>query len=90
MKTINDFAPTKKMVAWTAGGACVLTMSVTFTAGGWVTGATVGRMAQEAPTDAYTELAAAVCATNFAASAGTGAEREELLALVAYKQRSFV
>ncbi len=47
-------------------------------------------MAQEAATGAYTELAAAVCATNFAASADTGTQRDELLALASHKQRTFV
>lgn len=90
MKSVSNFAPTKKMLAWAAGGAAVLTMAVGFTAGGWVTAATADRMAQEAAAGAYTELAAAVCATNFVADADTGAMRDELLALTSYKQRAFV
>lgn len=87
---LKNFTPTKGMLAWVAAGASVLTMAVGFTVGGWVTGGSADRMAQEARNDAQAELVASVCAANFRTLPTAQAAHEELVALSNLRQRQFV
>jgi hypothetical protein len=89
-ESFRDYAPTKTTLAWTAAGASALTMALGFALGGWVTGGSAERMAAEAADGARAELAANVCAANFAASAVAAEQQQELLALASYRQRGFV
>ncbi len=90
LQGFRDYAPSKAALVWVAGGASVLTMVVGFTVGGWVTGGTAERMAQEARTGAQTELAAAICAANFRDTPTAWETQAELAGLSATRQRQFV
>jgi hypothetical protein len=88
-ESMKDMVPSKTTV-WTAVGASVLTIALGFTVGGWRTGNAAEQMAREAATAARVELAASVCAANFSATPAAFDQREEMLALPSFRQRSFV
>lgn len=90
VQNIKDYRPTKAALAWTAGGAAVLTMAIGFTLGGWVTGGTAQDMANRAAVSAHAELAAAICVDNFARMDTARAQHGELAELSALRQRQFV
>lgn len=91
LQGLKDYQPTKTALAWTAAGASALTIVIGFTLGGWVTGGSAERMAQEARNAGQAELAAAVCAENFRMMPTAQAKQAELAALTTTtRQRQFV
>ena len=59
------YRPSKAGLIWSCVGASVATMILGFTWGGWVTGGTATRMAENAAHDARAQLAAASCVYRF-------------------------
>lgn len=90
MQKWNDFTPTKGMVGWAAVGACVLTVAVGFSVGGWVTGSTAQKMADDAAAASHAELAAVICVDRFSQSETARAQYQELVELSSFRQRQYV
>jgi hypothetical protein len=88
-ETMSKLFPSTSTI-WTAVGAGAVTIAVGFGLGGWKTGGAAERMASEAATDARVELASGICVSNFAATPAAFQQREEMLALPTFRQRSFV
>lgn len=61
----SAYRPTKEHMFWTAVAAVVATVVIGFSAGGWVTGGTAQKMADQAAEASHDKLAAAVCAREF-------------------------
>src|SRR5690606_15755619 len=64
----NDFTPSKTVWGWSMAVAAVATMILGLTAGGWTTGGTAQKLAEEAARDARAQLASTVCVERFTAS----------------------
>lgn len=90
MQKWNDFTPTKSMVGWAAVGACVLTVGVGFSVGGWVTGSTAQQMADEAAATSHAELASVICVDRFRQSETARAQYQEIVDLSSFRQRQYV
>lgn len=86
----NDFTPTKAMLGWAAAGACVLTVAAGFTVGGWVTGSSAQKMANDAAAASHAQLAAAICVDRFSQGETARAQYQELVALSSFRQRQYV
>lgn len=65
MNKWKDYQPSKAVWFWSCAGACVLTMIVGFTWGGWVTGGTAQARVEAASEQAAAELAASICVHRF-------------------------
>lgn len=59
------YQPSKEHTLWIAVACVVATLIVGFGLGGWVTGGTAKKMADEAAASSRNQLAAAVCAREF-------------------------
>ena len=59
------FRPSKTLWFWSCVGCAIATVIVGFTWGGWVTGGTAAKMAQDAAASSRDQLAAAFCAYRF-------------------------
>jgi hypothetical protein len=60
-----EYRPSKGAWFWSIVGTVVVVLILGFTWGGWVTGGTAEEMAEDAATDARTQLAAALCVNQF-------------------------
>jgi hypothetical protein len=74
----QQYQPTKGQTLWIAIACVVATLIVGFGFGGWVTGGTAQRMADEAAVAARHQLAAAVCAEEFMRAADARARLAKL------------
>jgi hypothetical protein len=61
----SAYRPTKEHLLWTAVAAAIATVAIGFGAGGWVTGGSAQKMADQAAEASHDQLAAAVCAREF-------------------------
>jgi len=61
----NSAQPTKKNLFWSMVAAVILTIIVGFNWGGWVTGGTAQRMAEDAAKEAVIERLALICVDQF-------------------------
>jgi hypothetical protein len=61
----NGYQPTKEQTFFIVVAAIIATLSAGFGPGGWVTGGSARKMAEEAAQKSRVELAAAVCAEAF-------------------------
>ena len=81
----------KTALFWSCAGVAVATMIVGFTVGGWATGGTAAKMAEDAASRAQAELAAAICVERFA---GAPQSQVQLVALrdidSSMRQRTFI
>jgi hypothetical protein len=59
------YRPSKAVWFWSCAGCAVATMIIGFSWGGWVTGGTASKMADDAANGARAQLAAASCVTRF-------------------------
>ena len=75
LKRWIEYRPTKEHVVWIGVGCIVATLVAGFGLGGWVTGGTAQRMADEAAAASRHQLAAAVCADHFMRAADARARR---------------
>lgn len=90
LQAFNDWQPTKGHLGWTAAGTFAVTVAAGFMLGFVVTAGTAADMAQKAHVAGQTEVAANVCAGNFAVSETAAAQHAELVALNTTRQRQFV
>ena len=77
----QQYQPTKEHTIWIAIACVVATLIIGFGFGGWVTGGTARKMADEAAAAARNQLAAAVCAEEFMRAADARARIAKLEAL---------
>lgn len=59
------YQPSKEQTLWIAIACVIATLILGFGPGGWVTGGTAKKMADEAAASSHNQLAAAVCADHF-------------------------
>ena len=78
MSKWNDYSPSKTVWFWSCAGACLLTVILGFTWGGWVTGGTAQERVDAAGERAAAELAASICVHRFLAAPDAGAKLAEL------------
>jgi hypothetical protein len=72
------YQPTRAQLLWLCAASVVATLILGFGPGGWVSGASAQKMADEAATASRQQLAAAVCAEDFLGAANA---RERLAKL---------
>ena len=77
----RDYRPSKEHALWIAIGSVVAMLVIGFGPGGWVTGGTAKKMADEAATASRNELAATVCAREFMRAADARTRLAKLQAL---------
>lgn len=87
---LQDFRPSKTLWFWSCAACVALTMIAGFTFGGWVTGGTASRMAEDARDDARAQLAASVCVAKFKQSDGFAAALVKLKAENSWSRDDFV
>jgi hypothetical protein len=75
------YQPTKEQTFWIAIACVIVALIVGFGPGGWVTGGTARKMADEAAAASHHQLAAAVCAEEFMRAADARARLAKLQAL---------
>jgi hypothetical protein len=78
---LQQYHPTKEHAAWIAAACVAVTLIIGFGFGGWVTGGTAQKMADEAAAAAHNQLAAAVCAEEFMRAADARGRLAKLQAL---------
>ncbi len=90
MQDFKDWQPTKAHLGWSVAAGSVATIAAGFMLGLVVTSGTAEDMAQAASRAGQTEVAAHVCAENFAMSDAAAAQHAELATLTTLRQRQFV
>jgi hypothetical protein len=86
MQRWTEYRPTKEHLFWAVVVCVVATLVAGFGPGGWVTGGTARKMADEAATTARNQLAAAVCAEEFMRAADARTRLAKLQALESWKR----
>jgi hypothetical protein len=87
----RDYRPSKVALFWSCVGSVVVALIVGFTWGGWVTGGTARRMAEEAADATQARLAAAVCMARFMRAADARTQLASLKEIdSAWNRESFV
>lgn len=84
------YRPSKVAWFWSCVACVVAAMILGFGWGGWVTGGTAARAAQEAATKARAELAATVCVDRFLRGADAGARLVSLKSTDSWKRDTFI
>jgi hypothetical protein len=87
---LSAYQPSKAVWFWSCVGAAVLTMIVGFTWGGWVTGGTATKQAQEAGKQGAAQLAANICVHRFLAAPDAQAQLAEFKKADSWKRDTFV
>lgn len=77
----QQYQPTKEHAIWIAAAGVVATLVIGFGFGGWVTGGTASKMADQAAAASHNQLAAAVCAEQFMRAADARTRLAKLQAL---------
>lgn len=77
----QEYQPSKEHTLWIAVGCVIATLIVGFGFGGWVTGGTAKKMADESAAASRNQLAAAVCAEQFMRAADARTRLAKLQAL---------
>ncbi len=77
----QQYQPTKEHAIWIAAACVVATLVIGFGFGGWVTGGTASKMADQAAAASHNQLAAAVCAEQFMRAADARTRLAKLQAL---------
>ena len=67
-KRWENYRPSKALWLWSCVASVIVTIVIGFAWGGWVTGGTATRVAEEAAAGARAQLAAQVCFNRFASS----------------------
>jgi hypothetical protein len=70
----QEYRPSKATWFWSCVGIAILTMIIGFGWGGWVTGGTAEKMAEDAATNARATLVASVCVERFQAASDVQAQ----------------
>ena len=82
----SAYRPTKEHLFWTAVAAVIATVAIGFGAGGWVTGGTSQKLADQAAEASHDQLAAAVCAREFMRASDARARLANLQKLQAWER----
>jgi alpha/beta superfamily hydrolase len=77
----QSYQPSKEQTVWIAIACVVATLIIGFGFGGWVTGGTARKMADEAAAVSHNQLAAAICAEQFMRAADARTRLAKLQAL---------
>jgi hypothetical protein len=86
----QEARPTKTVVFWSWIASIILTMIVGFAWGGWVTGGTARRLAEEMAEDAVIERLAPICVVQFHQDPEKDQKLEELKKASSYQRRTYV
>jgi hypothetical protein len=70
----DDYQASKAVLFWACAGSVVVATIVGFSWGGWVTGGSAQKMAEESAAQARQELAAVVCVDRFMAAPDAGVQ----------------
>ena len=88
---LEQYRPSKTALFWACAGCVVLATVVGFHWGGWVTGGSAQKMAEESAAQARQQLAAVVCVDRFMAAPNAGVQLTALKAIESsYAQSKFV
>jgi hypothetical protein len=82
----SAYRPTKEHTLWTVVAAVAATLAIGFGPGGWVTGGTAQKMADQAAEASHDQLAAAVCAREFMRANDSRARLAKLQALQSWER----
>ena len=86
----QEFRPTKTMTFWSCVVVAIATMFIGFGLGGWVTGGTAAKLAQDARDEARTELVANACVAKYTKHDSFASDLEALKAASSWKQGDIV
>jgi hypothetical protein len=87
----EQYRPSKTALFWACAGCVVVATIVGFSWGGWVTGGSAQKMAEESAAQARQELAAVVCVDRFMAAPDAGVKLAALKKITSsYGQSTFV
>jgi hypothetical protein len=82
----GSYRPAKSTLFWACVACTIATMIIGFNWGGWVTGGTAAKMAQQGRTD----LAAELCVANFAHGPGADAQLASLKKTNEWERAAFI
>jgi hypothetical protein len=87
----QEYRASKAVLFWACAGSVIVATVVGFHWGGWVTGGSAQKMAEESAAQARQELAAVVCVDRFMAAPDAGVQLTALKAIESsYAQSKFV
>ncbi len=87
----QEYRASKTVLFWACAGSVIVATVVGFHWGGWVTGGSAQKMAEESAAQARQELAAVVCVDRFMAAPDAGVQLTALKAIESsYAQSKFV
>ena len=86
----QQYQPTKEQTFWIAIGSVIAVLVIGFGLGGWVTGGTARKVADEAAAAAHNQLAAAVCAEHFMRASDARARLAKLEQLPFWERDDYV
>jgi hypothetical protein len=86
----KDARPTKTAVFWSWVACVVLTMIIGFAWGGWVTGRTSRKLAEDVAQEAVTERLALICVAQFNQDPAKETKLQELNQVSSYERRNYV
>ena len=89
-KRWHAYRPAKGTWFWSCAGCVAATIVIGFAWGGWVTGGTATRMAQEAAGGARTQLAAAMCFGRFESSPDAATQFAALKEAASYRRGDLI
>jgi hypothetical protein len=86
----REARPTKTAVFWSWVASVALTMIIGFAWGGWVTGRTARKMAEDMAQDAVAERLAPICVVQFNQDPEKDQKLQELREASSYQRRNYV
>ena len=86
----QDVQPTKTAVSGAWAACVVLTTIIGFVSGGWVTGRTSRKLAEDVAQEAVTERLALICVAQFNQDAAKAAKLEALTQASGYERLNYV
>ncbi len=86
----SEARPTKTAVFWSWVGSVVLTMIIGFAWGGWVTGGTAQKMAEQMAEDAVVKRLAPICVVQFKQAPGKDEKLKELEKTDSWQRSEYV
>ncbi|MGQ0547162.1 MAG: hypothetical protein ACT4P3_17820 [Betaproteobacteria bacterium] len=86
----GNWHPSKAQIFWSTAGAVVITLILGFGPGGWVTGGSARKQAEQAASDARHQLAAAVCTEEFMREADARKRLETIKKAMWYERNRMV
>jgi hypothetical protein len=88
---VQQYQASKTVLFWACAGCAILATVVGFSWGGWVTGGSAQKMADDSAALARQELAAVVCVDRFMAASDAGVQLTALKEITSsYQQTKFV